>query len=162
MHERIKLIAGGCCLATCAGAFAATGIERVNTPFVDKPLLPLAPLPGKAPAGPVEVQALPVAVPEPAQSWEIRATDVRLDLVLERWAKAAGWRVQWDANRHVELSGPNTFKGAFRDVVGDVLATPGIKFSDYPLEGCIYPNVPPLIRITRMGDQANECPQEYK
>ena len=33
----------------------------------------------------------------------------------------------------------------------------GIRQSDYPLEACIYANTPPLVRITRQGEQAREC-----
>ncbi|MDF2461910.1 MAG: hypothetical protein K0Q43_145 [Ramlibacter sp.] len=117
--------------------------------------VPFAPAKGE-PAPP------PVPVAAPVPTWEIKATDVRLDRVMDRWAKDAGWRVQWDANRHVELAGPNIFKGSFQEVVAQVLATPGILLSDYPLEGCVYPNTPPMVRITRMGDQVNECPEEYK
>ena len=94
--------------------------------------------------------------------WEIRATDVRLDLVLERWAKTASRQPDAVFLAWRGRPGPFLFPGAFRDVVGQVLSTPGIKFSEFPLEGCIYPNVPPLIRITRMGDQTSECPEEYK
>ncbi len=160
------------CSFACLAPVGAQALRLNADSYTDAPSLPFAPPPCRGDCGPAAVpsgteKAKAAGTDKPAaleanMLWEIRATDVRLDLVLERWAKTAGWRVQWDANRHVELAGPNTFKGAFRDVVGQVLSTPGIKFSEFPLEGCIYPNVPPLIRITRMGDQTSECPEEYK
>jgi len=38
-----------------------------------------------------------------------------------------------------------------------VLNSAGIRQSDYPLEACIYANDPPLVRITRQGEQSREC-----
>lgn len=157
-------------LALCGATVAAQSVRNSSEafPIPQAPLqLPVAPLAlPMEPPRPAPVPLVsPVAVPTQETvggSWEIKPTDVRLDKVLERWAKAAGWRVQWDAAKHVELSGPNTFTGAFELAVGQVLGTPGIRMSEYPLEGCIYPNNPPLIRITRMGEQVNECPEEHK
>jgi hypothetical protein len=37
------------------------------------------------------------------------------------------------------------------------LSSPGIRMSDFPLEACIYANTPPLVRITRQGEQTREC-----
>lgn len=104
-----------------------------------------------------EKEAVKVYVdPKPIQ-WELRTEDVRLDKALRRWAKEAGYALRWDADRYVIIGADSTFTGNFESAVEQVLETPGIKNSAYPLEACVYSNEPPLIRITRMGDQTAEC-----
>jgi hypothetical protein len=92
-----------------------------------------------------------------AQQWEVLLSDVTLDKTFERWARAAGYRVKWDAAKNFLVEAHETFHGDFESAVWDALATPGIIYSDYPLEGCVYPNSPPLMRITRRGEQVREC-----
>ena len=94
--------------------------------------------------------------PKPIQ-WELRTEDVRLDRALRRWAKDAGYTIRWDADRYVLIAASTTFTGTFENAVEQVLDTPGIKLSEYPLEACVYANEPPLLRITRLGDQKEEC-----
>lgn len=94
--------------------------------------------------------------PKPIQ-WELRTDDVRLDRALRRWAKDAGYTIRWDADRYVLIAASTTFTGTFENAVEQVLDTPGIKLSEYPLEACVYANEPPLLRITRLGDQKEEC-----
>jgi hypothetical protein len=68
-------------------------------------------------------------------------------------------RIRWDADRHLLIGAPMTFRGADAfDAISQALATPGIANSEYPLEVCQYPNTPPLLRITRQGEQARDCP----
>nr|WP_291740492.1 TcpQ domain-containing protein [Limnobacter sp. UBA1615] len=55
------------------------------------------------------------------------------------------------------IAAGTTFSGTFEYAVEQVLETPGIKNSEYPLEACVYNNEPPLLRITRLGDQKEEC-----
>lgn len=106
--------------------------------------------------------AAPSAVP-PAplagdpQRWDVRIADVTLAKTLARWAQEAGYRLQWDAARNYLISAPSTFIGAFEDAVAQALGTPGVRSGDYPLEACLYANTPPLIRVTRQGDQVREC-----
>lgn len=126
-------------------------IQHSREPFVEAPVLPFAPA----------AAANGVIAPPAGRSWEVRTSDLRIDRTLERWAQAAGWRVQWDALRHVEIGAPTTFRGTFEAAVRALLATPGIRLSEFPLEGCLYPNDPPLLRITRQGEQFHECPREY-
>ncbi|MFN7695137.1 MAG: TcpQ domain-containing protein [Burkholderiales bacterium] len=104
------------------------------------------------------------AAPQAAglQKWEIRVTDITLAKSFERWAAAAGYRLRWDASRNFLVGAPDTFDGSLEDAIGKVLSSPGIRNSDYPLEVCIYANTPPLIRVTRAGDQANDCPSDSK
>lgn len=89
--------------------------------------------------------------------WRVAVTDARLDKSLARWAKEAGFSFRWDADRHVLVSASSEFRGSLEAAVNELLSTPGIKNSDYPLEACIYSNSPPLLRVTRLGDQTNQC-----
>lgn len=95
---------------------------------------------------------------EPVRDWTVMPGDVRLAATFDRWAKLAGWRVQWDANKHLLIDSTSTFTGTFVDAVKAALMTPGVRFGAYPLEACVYANTPPLIRITRQGEQSQECP----
>lgn len=156
-----------------AGLLAVCTLTAAQAQFIDerKPSAPPAaePVPATAPSqAPVPASSTavaPVVAPAlaaPAQTWEVRTTDLRIDRTLERWAQAAGWRLQWDAARHVEIGAPTTFTGSFESAVRAILSSPGIRLSEFPLEGCIYPNQPPLLRITRQGEQVAECPTEYQ
>ena len=89
--------------------------------------------------------------PEQAKTWTIQPTDGRLAVTLERWAKQDGMRLVWDAQQHVLLSTSDTFKGTLQEALNRVLTSPAIRLSAYPLEACIYPNEPPVLRITRAG-----------
>lgn len=118
---------------------------------------------GAEPALQVQAQAVnqisvqPAAQALPLQVWELRLDDVRLDKALARWAAEAGYSFRWDADRYLLIGAPSHFEGSLPQAVEKVLETPGILYSEYPLEACIYANTPPLLRITRLGDQAREC-----
>lgn len=90
-------------------------------------------------------------------TWDIKLQDINLANTFQRWAVAAGWRVRWDARKHVMIEAPDQIGGTFEDAVRTVLEAPGIAASAYPLEVCFYPNTPPLARITLKGDQDKEC-----
>lgn len=90
--------------------------------------------------------------------WEILPTDTRLASAIERWARAAGYSFRWDAGRHALIEGTHAFTGTFEEAVKGALDTPGIANSAYPLESCVYPNNPLLLRITRKGEQVRDCP----
>ncbi|MCR2747604.1 toxin co-regulated pilus biosynthesis Q family protein [Limnobacter parvus] len=96
-------------------------------------------------------------IPEPSNSWALKLEDVRIDKALKRWSKEAGYSFRWDADRYVLIAAPSVYEGTFLDAVRQVLETPGIVYSEYPLEACVYANNPPLLRVTRLGDQAEEC-----
>ena len=89
--------------------------------------------------------------------WSVETKDVNLANTFQRWATQAGWKVRWDAGKHVMVEAPDTFTGTFEEAVAAQLASPGIALSAYPLEVCFYPNVPPLARVTRKGEQLQEC-----
>jgi hypothetical protein len=110
-----------------------------------------APLPAAA-ASPVAVFRV-ATVPR----WEVLTSDMTLSKTLARWAQEAGYRLQWDAPRNFLIGAPTGFSGDFETAVSALLSTPGIRLSEYPLEACVYSNSPPLLRITRYGEQAREC-----
>ena len=89
--------------------------------------------------------------------WDVRTQDITLARTLERWSAQAGYRLKWDAQRNFLIGAPDTYEGSFEGALRTVLDSAGIRESDYPLEACIYANTPPLVRITRQGEQAREC-----
>lgn len=100
------------------------------------------------------------AVAGSVRTFEVRLADIKLSTAMARWATDTGVRLRWDADKHVLVGAPMTFtaNSAF-EAVAQALSTPGIKNSEYPLEVCEYPNQPPLLRVTRQGEQAKDCPQ---
>jgi hypothetical protein len=97
-------------------------------------------------------------MPGQSQRWTILPTDGKLAVTFERWATAAGMKLIWDAQQHVMLSSSDTFDGTLEQALSRVLSSSAIRQSAYPLEACVYPNNPPVLRITRLGDQ-KECQQ---
>ncbi len=89
--------------------------------------------------------------------WSVLTQDITLARTLERWGAQAGYRVKWDAQRNFLIGAPDSVEGTFEMALKAILNSAGIRQSDYPLEACIYANTPPLVRITRQGDQAREC-----
>jgi len=89
--------------------------------------------------------------------WEVRTADVTLSRTLERWSLAAGHKLRWDAARNFLIGAPDVYMGSFEGALEHLLSSPGIRHSDFPLEACIYANTPPLVRITRQGEQSREC-----
>jgi len=108
------------------------------------------------PAASIPAPPVPGAI---NRTWQILPTDGRLATTFERWAKADGMKLVWDAQQHVMLSSSDTFTGTLTEALSRVLTSPAIRLSSFPLEACIYPNNPALLRITRVGDQSQECPQ---
>ena len=141
--------------ATLALSFAA------QAQFVDERTIRSSPAPYKgallAPSS-FSSGAAPVDF-DRSGTWSTMATDGRLAVTFDRWAKAQGVKMIWDAQKHVMLSSADSFTGTFEQAIYRVLSSPAIRQSDYPLEACIYPNNPPVVRITRLGEQSNECNQ---
>ena len=90
--------------------------------------------------------------------WDVRLDDLTLARTLDRWAAEAGYVVRWEVGRPVPIGAPDSYGGTFEGALEMVLNSAGIVDGDYPLEACVYPNSPPLVRITRRGEQARECP----
>jgi hypothetical protein len=106
---------------------------------------------------PVVPYAGAVAADPPTMHWNVLVADITLARTLERWGTQAGVRVKWDAQRNFLIGAPDSVEGTFETALKAVLSSAGIRQSDYPLEACIYANTPPLVRITRQGEQAREC-----
>jgi hypothetical protein len=144
MHLKACLVAAGAFASV--GMAAAEPMEAVAQPFHDGPHpLPIAPYASAASA------------PRAERRWEVLTQDITLARTLERWAGAAGYRLKWDAQRNFLIGAPDSVEGSFEAALQAVLGSAGIRQSDYPLEACIYANTPPLVRITRQGEQAREC-----
>ena len=101
--------------------------------------------------------------PADVKRWEVNVSDVRLAKTFERWARESGelgtkYRVLWDADKHVLIDSTTSYTGTFLDAVEAALRSPSILYGSYPLEACLYSNDPPLLRITKQGEQAKDCP----
>jgi hypothetical protein len=93
-----------------------------------------------------------VGTPAPS-AWEVRTADVHLENTFKRWAQLAGYQLLWDTDRQVLIPATDSFAGSLPEAINRVLTSPAIRHSDHPLEAVIYSNNPPLIRITRLGEQ---------
>jgi hypothetical protein len=89
--------------------------------------------------------------------WDIHLNDHDLATVFERWSQVVGMKLIWDARQHFLVAAADQYTGRFEDALARVLSSPSIRNSPYPLEACIYSNNPPVLRITRMGEQ--DCAQ---
>ncbi|HEY9028514.1 MAG TPA: TcpQ domain-containing protein [Burkholderiaceae bacterium] len=121
----------------------------------------LALLAGAAQAAEPALPVVPYAGAHATESspgrWSVLVQDITLERTLQRWGTQAGVRLKWDAQRNFLIGAPDTIEGSFETALKTVLNSAGIRQSDYPLEACIYANDPPLVRITRQGEQAREC-----
>lgn len=140
--------------APVASAHPIVGVAAAVTAT---PALILAP--GPEPSS-LSISSSPVPRdPKPAalHRWEVKTSDITLYRTLERWSGVAGYRLKWDAAKNFLIGAPDIYAGSFESALQSVLSSSGIRLSDYPLEACIYANTPPLVRITRQGEQAREC-----
>jgi hypothetical protein len=141
-------------VSVLAAAACTSGLARAADPFQT------VPQPWHAP-GEVALPVVPYATSAAADSasghWSVLVQDITLARTLERWGAQAGYRVKWDAQRNFLIGAPDSVEGTFETALKAVLNSAGIRQSDYPLEACIYANTPPLVRITRQGEQAREC-----
>jgi hypothetical protein len=124
------------------GMIGLAGLARAAEPVQSLPVVPYA--------GPAATDSAP-------SHWNVLVQDITLARTLERWGAQAGYRVKWDAQRNFLIGAPDSMDGSFETALKAVLNSAGIRQSDYPLEACIYANSPPLVRITRQGEQAREC-----
>jgi hypothetical protein len=141
----VSLLAGLACASALAQA--TQSFQAVAQPWrtSGEPGLPVVPYSGAAAADPV------------AGHWVVMVQDITLARTLERWGAQAGYRVKWDAQRNFLIGAPDSVDGTFEAALKAVLSSAAIRQSDYPLEACIYANTPPLVRITRQGEQTREC-----
>jgi len=129
---------------TLAGLAVSANLAQAAQPGSEL-ALPVAPYAGQAVGNPA------------SGHWSVLVQDITLARTLERWGAQAGYRVKWDAQRNFLIGAPDSVDGSFEAALKALLNSAGIRQSDYPLEACIYANTPPLVRITRQGEQAREC-----
>lgn len=146
----LKMIVTLACAMGVGSGAAAQGSQNQQPP------LPVAPFSASDSAS-AAVVGRGTAAPGAVERWEVMASDVTLARTFERWSLAAGHKLKWDAARNFLIGAPDVYVGTFEGAIEHVLRSPGIRFSDYPLEACVYANTPPLVRITRQGEQSREC-----
>ena len=141
----VSLLAGLACASALAQA--AESFQAVAQPWrtSGEAGLPVVPYAGAAATEPT------------SGHWNVLVQDITLARTLERWGAQAGYRVKWDAQRNFLIGAPDSVDGTFETALKAILNSAGIRQSDYPLEACIYANTPPLVRITRQGEQTSEC-----
>ncbi len=138
------------------GALLACGLVAARAGEPLQAATPLSHAVGE-PALPVAPYAATRTGDAPVVHWAVLVQDITLARTLERWGAQAGVRVKWDAQRNFLIGAPDSVEGTFETALKAILSSAGIRQSDYPLEACIYANTPPLVRITRQGEQAREC-----
>jgi hypothetical protein len=141
----ISALAGLACIVGLAHAAEPFQVQAQPWHSAGAAALPVAPYAGDAPADPATAH------------WSVLTQDITLARTFERWGAQAGYRVKWDAQRNFLIGAPDSVEGTFETALKAILNSSGIRQSDYPLEACIYANTPPLVRITRQGEQAREC-----
>jgi hypothetical protein len=142
-------------LLSCSAAHAVAVSEKTSS--VDEPEIVIGSSSRAMAMSAKKQVALPSEISHSIGKWSVLTKDVNLANTFQRWAGLAGWNVRWDAAKHVLVEAPDTFTGTFEEAVAAQLSSPGIAMSSYPLEVCFYPNTPPLARISRKGDQNEEC-----
>lgn len=139
------------CVFTLQGGRTPTCAEPVP-PVQPAATQEVPPLPNQALNKPADISHVPSQ-----PKWTLLLQDLTLYAAFSRWAKEAGWRVLWDADRHLLIDSPDVVTGDFEQAITAVVSSPGIVNGSYPLEVCFYPNTPPLVRITKRGEQAKDC-----
>ena len=86
--------------------------------------------------------ATPIAatpVPGGPRDWVVSAADVNYRLLIEKWARDAGWTAApWELDQDVEIGGTDSFNGEFKAAVRRVLSA--TEMTDYSLKPCFYSN----------------------
>lgn len=147
--SRLRAFLFATCLVSAVTGVSAQSIEVRQQSFTNDVTLPF----GKA----ASTASSQMQRPRDGAVWDIRLQDLNLANTFQRWSVAAGWRVRWDARKNVMIEAPDQLHGSFEDAIRQVLESPGIAYSAYPLEVCFYPNTPPLARVTLKGEQDKEC-----
>lgn len=93
-----------------------------------------------------QVAVAPVLAVQP--EWLMTAKDKTVRNGIGRWAKLAGWNVDWDVAVDFPVPYDVTFKGDFETAVQQVMTS--LAGSDYPVEACAYENK--TVRIVRFGE----------
>lgn len=128
-RKRVQLNGRQAALAASSSATAAPATVAAATSVV-KPLAAASPVP--------VANAVVTVMSKPVQTWSVTVADHSVRVLLERWAKAAGYQVLWEIPVDLELNANATMTGSFEDALTSVLAS--LKNSEYPIEAIIYDN----------------------
>lgn len=149
---RLFLLAVSVFACVQASAFAAAAVEKVNTPYVDRPVLPLAPAPAQPPAKAASEAAgvattAPLNVPAAASTeWRIELADGSLSRVMRRWSRDAKLPVLWEAPKDLPVVAA-TYRGNFLDAVRSVMAD--TQNTEYPMHACAHDNVVRILHVSQ-------------
>jgi hypothetical protein len=99
----------------------------------------------------VPVQAIPGPASETAQStWAVRLEDKTLRRAMERWGRAGGYQVAWEASVDFPVKLEATFTGGFEDAVKAVMRS--LRDTQTPMEALIYDNK--VVRVVPAGTRS--------
>jgi type II secretory pathway component PulK len=130
----------------------AQSINQSNEAYIDRPMLPFAPVAVVTPVAPMAA-ASSLAT---AAAFEVLSTDRTIREVLQRWARSSGWKhdqVHWTLLRDFPIEGTasaEAFKGDFRYAVRTLLSS--TEATDLPVQPCFYTNF-----IVRVVPRAEVC-----
>lgn len=130
---------------------AQSVINRVATPYLVTPEIEFA-IAGPA----IAIAASPAPKVVPAVSFAVLATDRTIRDVLQRWARASGWKhesIHWTLMLDFPVHGTapaEFFGGDFREATRKLLASTDT--TDLPAQPCFYTNF-----IVRVVPQAELC-----
>lgn len=82
-----------------------------------------------------QVSAAPVVG---ATTWRVELADVNVRRVIERWSRAAGIQVVYEATKDVDVGAAAAFAGTYEHALQQLLGA--IESSEMPLRACLYAN----------------------
>lgn len=122
----------GKALAT-APLVAQAGAQAARLPAAQE-----SPATGTAPLA-VATVAVANPVSGGPRDWVVSTGDVNYRLLIEKWARDAGWTAApWELDQDVEIGGTDSFNGDFKAAVRRVLSA--TEMTDYSLKPCFYSN----------------------
>lgn len=86
--------------------------------------------------------------PAPKPKWILEAKDKTVRAALHRWARQAGWHLDWDVAVDYPIPYDVTYEGQFESAVGEVMGS--LAGSDFPVQACTYENK--TLRVVRFGE----------
>lgn len=151
---RLALCAVVLLLGATGPLLAAAGTENVNTPYVNRPALPLSPASSQSKTG----GANGAAPPSPARSasnapmspsvaeWRIELADGSLSRAMRRWSRDAKFPVLWEAPKDLPVVAA-TYRGRFLDALRSVMAD--TQNTEYPMHACAHDNVVRILHVSQ-------------
>ncbi|PPC84785.1 MAG: hypothetical protein CTY35_00245 [Methylotenera sp.] len=96
----------------------------------------------------LEKQVITTPILSVQPEWLMTPKDRTVRNGMARWAKTAGWNLDWDVAVDFPIPYDVSFKGDFETAVQEVMGS--LMGSDYPVEACTYENK--TVRIVRFGE----------